>query len=174
MCPQTSITVCGTVRRKAPRLAPSTLIKATLARTTSSVDVAARTHPRVTASGDPHPLSRSSDARPSGASPRPSGSPPPWANGFDRSWTEGNETRTETRGDLCLIADAWPPGRRRVIGYERPGLCVVVDLSAEFGTKRSQFGLVAYCSPPFTTVAPVRAAGRIRPRRSSRPSISMV
>jgi hypothetical protein len=58
--------------------------------------------------------------RPCG-SPRLSRSPTPWPNGCERPRTEGNETTTETRGDLCLIRDARPPGRRRVTAYERPG-----------------------------------------------------
>ena len=43
------------------------------------------------------PLSRSSDARPRGASTRSSRSTPRWANGRERSRTVGNETITETR-----------------------------------------------------------------------------
>jgi hypothetical protein len=76
------------------------------------------------------PLSRSSDARSPGASPRPSRSTPRWANGSGRLGTEGNETTTETRGDLCLIRDARPPGRRRATRLRTSG---TVPVSARVG-----------------------------------------
>ena len=49
------------------------------------------------------PLSRSSHACSRGGSSRPSRSLPCKRNGCERSRTEANETRTETRDDLCLI-----------------------------------------------------------------------
>jgi hypothetical protein len=66
-----------------------------------------------------HPLSRSSDARSPGGSSLPSRSPTPWANGCNRWRTEGNETTTETKGDLCLIRSSPRPYR---VGWRAVGL----------------------------------------------------
>jgi hypothetical protein len=52
---------------------------------------------------------------------------PPWANGMNRSRTVGNETRTETRGDICLIrptGDAAPPALTWVAKRDEAAGCL--------------------------------------------------
>ena len=73
-----------------------------------------------------HPLSRSSDARQPGASPRPSRSPLLWANGCERSSTQANETTTETRCNLCLIRWAGYAGDARSSRWTCPRKSITV------------------------------------------------
>jgi hypothetical protein len=93
-----------------------------------------------------HPLSRSSDARSPGGSSLPSRSPTPWANGCNRWRTEGNETTTETKGDLCLIRSSLRPYQ---VGWRAVGLSRCVQRPIQSQPVVTQLAHVPLAGRPF-------------------------